>query len=44
MATDSNPTAAFWQAIHNFVEHLAAQVHARWDVGHTDMRSAISMR
>ena len=32
MATDSNPTAAFWQAIHNFVEHLAAQVHARWDV------------
>ena len=32
MATDSDPTAPFWQAIHKFVEHLAAQVHARWDV------------
>ena len=30
MATDSDPTDAFWQAIHAFVEHLAAQVHDRW--------------
>ena len=32
MATDSDPTALFWQAIHAFVDHLAAQVHGRWAV------------
>ena len=32
MVTDSDPTHAFWQAIHAFVEHLAAQVHERWAV------------
>ena len=32
MVTDPDPTTAFWRAIHNFVEHIATQVHARWDV------------
>ena len=32
MTTDADATAAFWQAIHTFVEHLAAQVHGRWTV------------
>ena len=32
MATESDPTDAFWQAIHAFVAHLAAQVHDRWAV------------
>ena len=29
--TDSDPTDAFWQAIHAFVEHLATQVQVRWE-------------
>ena len=32
MATGPDPTDVFWQAIHAFVEHLAEQVHARWDM------------
>ena len=32
MATGPDPTDVFWQAIHAFVEHLADQVHARWDM------------
>ena len=32
MKTDPDPTDVFWQAIHAFVEHLAAQVHDRWAV------------
>ena len=31
MATLTAPTDAFWQAIDAFVEHLATQVHHRWD-------------
>ena len=31
MTTGPEPTDAFWQAIHTFVEHVVAQVHARWD-------------
>ena len=31
MTTDPDPTGVFWRAIHTFVEHLATQVHARWD-------------
>ena len=30
MATDSDASVAFWQAIHVFVEHLASQVDNRW--------------
>ena len=32
MATDSDASVAFWQAIHVFVEHLASQVDNRWAV------------
>ena len=31
MTTGSNSTDVFWQATHTFVEHIAAQVHTRWD-------------
>ena len=30
MATGSDPTKVFWQAIHVFMDHLAAQVSSRW--------------
>ena len=33
MQKDSDPSEAFWQAIHTFVEHLAAQVNDRWAAG-----------
>lgn len=32
MPADSDPTATFWEAIHAFTEHLAAQVRDRWVV------------
>ena len=32
MATLTDPTDAFWEAIQAFVEHLATQVHSRWAV------------
>ncbi len=31
MATPTDSTDAFWQAIHAFVEYLSTQVHRRWD-------------
>ena len=33
MAADSDPEDVVWEAIRGFKEHLATQVHRRWDVG-----------